>query len=331
MSSSQIKTQIREFYDFLRQLLDKTKIDAVCAENFHFSLPPGFSLALNMACFEKRVPIVLRLHSYASSEIQQELLKILFWDRLVCVSKSGAGDCFSKGIPVKQLVTKYLGVNTREFNPGLDRTWLKRELRLPVRAKVVLHASRIIIGTQEILAAKGITILLDAFSKISATSPDYRLVMAIGKAPSWLKSEFQGAWERLQGFIKLHNIENRVTCHTFELAAMPLVYAGADAFVLASQNESFGQVYIEAMASGTPVIGTNTGGVPEIITDNVNGFLISPDNASLLAQKIELLLSNDDLRHQFIASGLETVRQKFTASRQISRLLHFLGEVKEKP
>ena len=55
---------------------------------------------------------------------------------------------------------------------------------------------------------------------------------------------------------------------------MPKVYAGADIFVMASENETFGQVFTEAMAAGTPVIGTNVGGIPEIISENKTGFLI---------------------------------------------------------
>jgi len=74
------------------------------------------------------------------------------------------------------------------------------------------------------------------------------------------------------------------------------------------------------MACGTPVIGTNLGGVPEIITDNHDGFLIEPDNSSLLMQKIDNLLYDEENRKKFIKNALKTVRIKFSTERQFGLL-----------
>jgi len=92
---------------------------------------------------------------------------------------------------------------------------------------------------------------------------------------------------------------------------MPCAYSAADIFVLASENETFGQVYLEAMACGTPIIGTNLGGVPEVVTDSYDGYLVEPNNPSLLAQKIEKLLYDEATRKEFIKNALKTVRRKF--------------------
>ena len=84
--------------------------------------------------------------------------------------------------------------------------------------------------------------------------------------------------DMLSGYLKVHHIESQTILKIFDLDEMPSVYKGADMFVLpAEMNETFGQVFIEAMSCGIPVIGAQTGGIPEIISDSYNGFLVPPD------------------------------------------------------
>jgi len=78
------------------------------------------------------------------------------------------------------------------------------------------------------------------------------------------------------------------------------------------------------MACGTPVIGTNVGGVSEIIKNDDNGFLIPPNNSSILNQKIEELLLNQDLRKKFIKNGLKTINRRFSAKKQLGSLISYL-------
>jgi glycosyltransferase involved in cell wall biosynthesis len=87
--------------------------------------------------------------------------------------------------------------------------------------------------------------------------------------------------------------------------------AGSDVFVLPSVGDSFGNVFVEAMACGLPVIGARAGGVTDIIDDGVNGFLIEPDNLDQLAEKIDFLKDAEERKRQ----SLESVRlfqEKFT-------------------
>ena len=65
-----------------------------------------------------------------------------------------------------------------------------------------------------------------------------------------------------------------------------------------------------------PVIGAKTGGIPEIINDSINGFLVPPDDSSILAQKIERLITDKILRKKFIAAGIKTVEDNFTSDDQ---------------
>lgn len=100
-------------------------------------------------------------------------------------------------------------------------------------------------------------------------------------------------------------------------------YRSADVFVLPSINprgktEGLGVVLLEAMASGCPVIGSNVGGIPDIIKDGENGLLVPEQNPAILAEKIVALLSDTALAERFRQMGYKTVRSRFSWE-QISR------------
>lgn len=320
-SETVLKEKANSFFLFLNNLLDEQKIDIVDAENFHVDLPPVYSLILNMVCFAKKVPLILRAHSFAVSGMERSLVSGLFWEKVMCVSKSVAADFFNKGININKLDTHYPGVNTKDFRPRIDDYWLREKLKLPENSKIILHASRITDRKHEdILKEKGITTLLEAFSPLAVKNKDLVLVIAVARPPKKFKEQFQHALDKLNGYIQLNNLTGRVICKEFNLEDMPCVFDGVDLFVLASENETFGLVYIESMACGTPVIGTNIGGVPEVITDNYDGFLIESNNPSLLTQKIEKLLYDDNIRKEFVKNALKTVRRKFSTERQFGLL-----------
>ena len=270
----------------------------------------------------------MQLHSFASTDIQTELINQLKWDKISCVSKSVAGDCFQKGTDIELLSTHYLGVNKNEFNNDIPKSFdLRKQLILQDTDKIILTATRIIRGKKNIIQEKGIINLIQAFSKLSPRFPKLKLLIAIGKPPESLNDEFNIAFEMLQGYIKLHNVEKQTILKMFKLDEMPNVYKGSDIFVLPSENETFGQVFIEAMSCGLPVIGTKVGGIPEIISDSYNGYLVQPDDASILAQRIEGLLSDDSMRNKFIKAGIKTVKDNFTSEKQFANFHKMLEDV----
>lgn len=85
-------------------------------------------------------------------------------------------------------------------------------------------------------------------------------------------------------------------------------YLSCDIFVLPSTMETFPLVILEAMYAGLPVVATSVGGIPDIVKDGVNGFLISPNNSRELYEKCLQLLKNDNLRSQMGNRNKETAK-----------------------
>ncbi len=327
-SSSSIAKKAQGFSDLVEEIIKKHQIDVICAENIIFGPPAGYSLRLNMLTTLYKIPLMLRLHMYPDSPLQIALTNELLWDHISCVSKSVTGDCFQKGTDIKKLSTDYLGVNTHDFSPVTDSSFnLKKEFGFEKDVKIVLTAGRIITGRKNMLKEKGMINLIEAFSRLSPRFPKLRLVIGVAKAEESLKNEFESAYEMLLGYISIHGIENKTKVKMFELDQMPNIYRGSDVLVLpAERNETLGQIFIEAMACGLPVIGAKTGGMPEIISDGFNGYLVQPNDPIVLAQKIEKILGNKVLRDKFIKAGHLTVEEKFTVEKQFANFNTLLAE-----
>lgn len=95
-------------------------------------------------------------------------------------------------------------------------------------------------------------------------------------------------------------------------------YKMMDLVVLPSANEGLGLTLIEAMAAGIPCIGTDDGGIREIITNGVNGFLFKKGNHSDLADKIKTVCENKTLRDLFILNGKKKVKKMFRIENTVS-------------
>ena len=319
-STAIIAQKAQGFSDLVETIIKEHTIDVICAENILFGPPAVYSLRLNIIAGFHKIPLMLRLHMYPESPLQIELTNQLMWDHVSCVSRSVAGDCFQKGTDINKLSTEYLGVNILDLNPTIDPKFnLKKDLGFEEDIQIVLTAGRIITGTRNMLKEKGMINLIEAFSRISPRFPKMRLLIGVARATDNLKAEFTSAYEMLLGYIKIHNVEDKTIVKMFELDQMPNIYRGSDVLVLpAEKNETLGQIFLEAMACGLPVIGAKTGGMPEIISDDYNGYLVQPDDPIILAQKIERILNDEKMRNKFIENGHRTIEEKFTSEKQFT-------------
>jgi len=107
--------------------------------------------------------------------------------------------------------------------------------------------------------------------------------------------------------------------NALEQQMLALYYSASEVCVLPSYYESFGIVALEAAACGTPIVGSRVGGLPTIIDESANGFLIPPGDFRALAKRLLYILSDDIMRRDMAESAALKARE-FEWGRMASRL-----------
>ena len=134
-------------------------------------------------------------------------------------------------------------------------------------------------------------------------------------------------------YAKNNGIENIKFEGRLEGKALVRAYQRASIVTLPSYApaESFGMVLIEGMACGKPVIGTDMGGIPEVISDGKNGLLVPPADSEALAKAIERILLDNSFAKELGENGYEGVRSKFSWDIQAEKYnFLFLSIIKKK-
>ncbi|EIQ00309.1 glycosyltransferase [Opitutaceae bacterium TAV1] len=132
--------------------------------------------------------------------------------------------------------------------------------------------------------------------------------------------------DRLVEQVRRHGLEKNVTFTGFVADPLAWLKEEVDIVLMCSENEAFGRVTAEAMTQGIPVIGTATGGTPEIIADGHNGLLYDgrPED---LAAKIAQLAGNDADYRRLSRNALEDSKKRFTIDRYVEEIHGILGHV----
>ena len=176
------------------------------------------------------------------------------------------------------------GVDTAQFGP---------ERRDEARRRALLgdDGGLLVLSVGRLSREKRIGVLLDALALVSRRRPDVRLVVA-GDGPA-------------RG--ELSRTAPAGTIFTGELVGDELaaLYASADIFCFPSTTDTFGQVLLEAGASGLPVVAAAAGGALELVHDGRTGRLVAPDEPHALATAILELAADPELRRRWGAAGRE--------------------------
>jgi len=106
-----------------------------------------------------------------------------------------------------------------------------------------------------------------------------------------------------------------------------LLLRETDIYVLPSYSEGLPMSILEAMSYGIPVISTPVGGVPEVVIDGINGFLVDPGDVHGLADKLEQLISDYRLRMKMGITGRQFAQEKFDISNNIKQLMNIYARL----
>lgn len=125
------------------------------------------------------------------------------------------------------------------------------------------------------------------------------------------------------------DIENKVEWRGFvPYSQVPEAFSQIDIFVYPSWHEGFGRSIMEALAMGKAVVATCVGGIPDLIKNGENGFLVKPHSPKALALKIKELMENKDLRERFGKAGRKFVSENFEWNVGIKKFAELFLELK---
>ncbi len=215
------------------------------------------------------------------------------------------------GTPVQEVL--YNGVDTRDFRPP----WLNPEDTRKARERLGLAGKKVVLYTGKIRESKGVGVLARAMREVFPQEPEAVWVLAGGTGFGYRrenkKTDFS---ERLRK--ELAPWQDRVRFLSFiRPQEMPSIYLLGDVFVAPSQlEEGLGLVFLEASASGLPIISTRQGGIPEVVVHEKTGLLLAgKEDVSELTEKILVLLREPKVRRQLGEEGRRRMEDHFSWTR----------------
>lgn len=273
----------------------------------HVHDPMGVALMAMALKFQPRLaprPLIV-----ASRRVDFHLKKNAFsrWkyrhiDVFIAVSGVIARMLVEDGIPAERIEVVHDGVpiGTIDKTPAAD---VHKELWLP-------HGAPIIGNVAALVPHKGQKDLIAAAAKVVRAVPDARFVI-LGEG------ELRPVLEQQ---VKSLGLERHVFLPGFRPDALSL-QKSFDIFVMSSITEGLGSAMLDALACGTPVVGTYAGGIPEAIEHGRTGLLVKPHHPDDLAAAIVRLLNDPALRARLGAAGRGHVETAFSVERMVEGTL----------
>lgn len=208
--------------------------------------------------------------------------------------------------PVDNITIIPCGFNPTEFYP-INQKLARTILGLPLEEKIILQLGRMV-------PRKGVDNVVKALEQLKNAEYPVRLVIVGGESeePDPALCPELG---RLQQLAEEAGVLNAVTfTGRKNRDVLKYYYSAADLFITTPWYEPFGITPLEAMACGTPVIGSNVGGIKYSVEDSRTGFLVPPNDPEALAGKINRLLTDESLLKKMKFNAIKRVNTLFTWS-----------------
>ncbi|MCM3692823.1 N-acetyl-alpha-D-glucosaminyl L-malate synthase BshA [Neobacillus niacini] len=272
----------------------------------HYAIPHAVCAILAKQMSKVDVKIVTTLHGtditvlgYDPSLTEAIKFGIEKSDVVTAVSTSLIEQTKELIQPDKQIETVYNFIDERIYQKR-DSNHLKKEFGIKENEKVVIHVSNF-------RPVKRVQDVVKTFAKISAAMPAKLLLVGDGPemTPVCRLVKKLGLTNKVHLLGKQENLDE--------------LYSISDIKLLLSEKESFGLVALEAMACGVPCIGTNVGGLPEVIQHGKTGYICELGDIDDISKKAIMLISNQQMHEQFATNGLSVVKTKFRAEQIVGK------------
>ncbi len=227
---------------------------------------------------------------------------------------------------VNKIVVLSPGVDIGRFYP-IPADEAKEYIGVPPCGRMLLFVGRI-----EHL--KGLDVLIEAIGIMRQNEilKDYPFCLAIIGGEPDESAEYENIeLSRIKALTEKHGLSDLVTfLGKRNQESLPYYYSAAEAVVVPSQYESFGMVALEAMACGIPVVASQIGGLAYLVQDGVTGYTVPVDEPVELANRLTLLLRDQDLRNRMGKQAVQVARE-YAWDKIASKLLGVYDELLGKP
>lgn len=264
--------------------------------------------------------IVRALHQKEADKFPQERISyekkiVRNADKIIAECPQDAMDLINlyKANPEKMDIIP-CGFNPEEFSP-VNKKQARKKLGIGLTDKVILSVGRIV-------PRKGVDNIIESLKYLSKRFPDIRLLVVGGdidreKGPS---SPEMRRLKEIAG--KLH-LDGHIMFSGPKLPTeLKYYYSAADVFISTPWYEPFGITPLESMACGTPVIGSEVGGIKYTVLNGVTGFLVPPRQPLKLANKVTKLLNDTVLLRKMQKNSISRANSLFTWNRVASEMRH---------
>ncbi|MCU7930035.1 MAG: glycosyltransferase [Candidatus Thiodiazotropha sp. (ex Codakia rugifera)] len=225
--------------------------------------------------------------------------KYRLYDRVIAISQGIAKVLQEEGLPTRKLVCVRSAVDVEAFQQACDMRGFRKQFELADDALVMGVVAQLI-------PRKGHRYLLQAMQQLVRDFPMLRLLI-FGKGP--LKEELE---ERIVAM----NLQQHVIMAGFR-KDLPIILPCLDLLVHPALMEGLGIALLQGASAGLPIVAVDAGGMPEVVEDGVNGFLVPGGSAEALGDALHRLLADEPLRRQMGESGRERMRRSFSVEQMV--------------
>ncbi len=296
--SDEVKQVFTEF-------LNETNPDVIHTHNMHYFSEKHVRI-LEALAKERGIPLILTAHNVWDDVLFLDLTQKIDWTHIIAVSHFIKKEIIGIGVDDRKITVVHHGIDQDKFHLGVKPEHVSQKYPQLKGRRVVFHPARI--GM-----AKGCDVSIKAMNIVNKIYPDAMLVLAGSKnIVDWGGSQ----QKEIAYFVKLikhFNMQDNILIDSYTLDEVKEIYALSEVCLYPSTGcEPFGLTMLEAMASQKPIVVTKMGGMPEIISDGINGFVIPVKDFELLAAKIKNLFEDAPLRRRFGYTGRQMVEAQYT-------------------